>query len=236
MANDTTSRSTAPASGAVGVTGRRKRHGLGWLPWLALLLLGLIGLGIFALMRNVADEGDSSGIDLSNDRSGGAQERGLGTDNQNDGTPGINTPTTGAGSTATTTAPATGSGSGAASAPLTGGGQDLLARAGNPSQLAAVSGQPAVGRGVAVQSVVADEGFWVGNSTTQRVFVFLTPQARTRAGESPFQVQAGQRVNLQGTVKPVPSDLTPFGVEANEGADQLRNQAQYVEATSISLG
>jgi hypothetical protein len=83
--------------------------------------------------------------------------------------------------------------------------------------------------------VVADEGFWVGSSAQDRVFIFLTPEARTRQGESPFQVRAGQRVTLEGSLKPVPADITPFGVDAAEGADQLRQQGQYVEATRIAL-
>lgn len=83
-------------------------------------------------------------------------------------------------------------------------------------------------------SVVADEAFWVGEPG-RRVLAFLTPQARTKAGESPFQVQAGQRVQLTGTVRPLPNDLTPFGVDKAEGADELRRQGHYVEATTVAL-
>jgi hypothetical protein len=56
------------------------------------------------------------------------------------------------------------------------------------------------------------------------VFVFLTPEARNSEGESPFQVKAGQQVNLTGGVDKLPSDLTPLGVDKSEGADQLRRQ------------
>lgn len=86
-----------------------------------------------------------------------------------------------------------------------------------------------------MQSVVADEGFWVGNSQSERIFVYLTPQARTRQGESPFQVRADQTVRLQGTLKPVPADVARLGIGADEGADQLQQQGQYVEATTLSL-
>jgi hypothetical protein len=86
-----------------------------------------------------------------------------------------------------------------------------------------------------VQSVVSDEGFSVGASQANRAFIFLTPQARTRAGESPFQVQAGQVVDLTGVVKPVPADITPFGVDQAEGAGQLRSHGGYVEATSFRI-
>ncbi|HSH59808.1 MAG TPA: hypothetical protein VK988_09255 [Acidimicrobiales bacterium] len=65
--------------------------------------------------------------------------------------------------------------------------------------------------------------------------MFLTPQARTKAGESPFQVRAGQSVDFTGSVKAVPQDLTPFGVDESEGASQLRSQGQYVEAATVRL-
>ena len=102
-------------------------------------------------------------------------------------------------------------------------------------RLSALAGQPVEARGVAVQSVVADEGFWVGSDQARRVFVFLTLQARSRPGESPFQVRAGQSVDLTGTLKAVPKDLTPFGVDEAEGAAQLRGQGHYVEATLVRL-
>lgn len=51
-----------------------------------------------------------------------------------------------------------------------------------------------------VESVVADEGFWVGDGPGMRVFVRLTPEARNSSGESPFQVEAGQTIELEGTV------------------------------------
>ncbi|MDP9404040.1 MAG: hypothetical protein M3P85_12125 [Actinomycetota bacterium] len=72
-------------------------------------------------------------------------------------------------------------------------------------------------------------------STSDRVVVFLTPASAHQRGESPFQVRAGQRVDLTGTVKPVPNDVTPFGVDDSEGAGQLRSQGNYIEATRIGL-
>jgi hypothetical protein len=117
---------------------------------------------------------------------------------------------------------------------LTAGGRPLLDEAA-VGRLGALTGQPAEGRGVAVHSVVAGEGFWAGTSESQRVFVFLTPRARATAGESPFQVRAGQRVDLTGTVKAVPQDLTSLGVDESEGASQLRSQGQYVEAATVRL-
>jgi hypothetical protein len=198
--------SQTSAVGSRSLTGRRN-HGLGWLPWAALGLLALLALLALLVIRNVADDGDSTGLDTRDDPAASAT-----------------TPSRGA---------QQGAAAGTASAALSAGGRDLLqvAAAGG---LGGLAGQPVQGTGATVESVVADEAFWVG-SPGRRVLVFLTPQARTKAGESPFQVQAGQRIDLTGTVKPLPADITPFGVDRNEGADELRGQAHYVEATSVAL-
>ena len=192
--------------GSRSLTGRRK-YGLGWLIWAALALLALLALLMFLVIRNLADDGDQAGVDARNDP---------------------------AAATATTAAPAAPAApAGGQQAQLSAGGGDLFQLAAGGG-LASLAGQQAQGRGVTVESVVADEGFWVGQPG-RRVFVFLTPQARTRAGESPFQVQPGQRINLTGTVRPVPADVTPFGVDRNEGADELRRQGHFVEATTVQL-
>ena len=162
---------------------------------------------MFLVIRNLADDGDQAGVDARNDP---------------------------AAATATSAAPAAPAApAGGQQAQLSAGGGDLFQLA-SGGGLASLAGQQAQGRGVTVESVVADEGFWVGQPG-RRVFVFLTPQARTRAGESPFQVQPGQRINLTGTVRPVPADVTPFGVDRNEGADELRRQGHFVEATTVQL-
>ncbi len=88
-----------------------------------------------------------------------------------------------------------------------------------------------------VQSVVSDEGFWVGSDEASRVFVFLTTQARRSQGESGFQVTAGQTVQLEGALTPLAD--TPDaaeGVTADEGLGQLEQQGGYVRADSVSLG
>ena len=120
-----------------------------------------------------------------------------------------------------------------ADAPVVADGQALLPLPG--SGLGPFAGKAAEGKGAHVQSVVADEGFWVGDDTTNRVFVLLTDAAKASEGESPFQVRSGQRVDFTGTVKPLPDDLPPFGLEPDEGAEQLRQQGHYVEVTRIAL-
>ena len=39
---------------------------------------------------------------------------------------------------------------------------------------------------------------------------------------------------LTGKVKPLPTDLTPFGVDRSVGAEELRSQRHHVE-TSVAL-
>lgn len=117
---------------------------------------------------------------------------------------------------------------------LTAGGKALLPPS-SAGPLGSLSGQEVSGRGVTVESVVADEGFWVGASPTERLFVSLLPEARGGSGESPFQARAGQRVDLVGVLRPVPTDVGRLGVDDAEGAAQLRSQGQYIEARAVTL-
>lgn len=237
--DDRTERST----GAVSVRGRAVRKTpLGWVPWVALLLAGILGLGALLIARNVGDAGDDPGVDLTDNQAAPGQDPPGPDANRNDGgdtggdpdaggTAGTSkaTGTAGAAQTPATSAPAAPSGQ----TSVTAGGKALLPV---PSGgLAAFSGQTADGKGVNVESVVADEGFWVGDSPSNRIFVFLSDQAKNAQGESPFQVKAGQRVDFTGVVKPLPQDLTPFGVDQSEGSDQLRQQGQYVELRTVAL-
>lgn len=204
------------AVGAVSVRGRPVRKApFGWLPWVALALLALLVLASLLIARNVGDAGDDPGVDVTDD------------------------------ATATTAAPAPAEPAPAAPAPapapapvpgessVVAGGRALLPLPG--AGLASLIGQAAEGKTVLVQSVVADEGFWVGDDTTNRIFVFLTDQAKAAEGESPFQVKAGQRVDFAGSIKAIPDDLPPFGLEAAEGAEQLRQQGHYIELTKVAL-
>ncbi|MCW2779113.1 MAG: hypothetical protein JWN17_2838 [Frankiales bacterium] len=119
---------------------------------------------------------------------------------------------------------------------LTAGGVDVLKDRASLARLASLQGKPAVGRGVLVQSVVADEGFWVGSSAADRTFVYLTPEARKSNGESGFQVRAGQRIDLAGIVTGTSAgDPQRFGVTDAEGARQLTAEHAYVRATSVRL-
>lgn len=121
----------------------------------------------------------------------------------------------------------------ASSGQLTAKGADVL---GSPGALRGHVGQQADGKGVLVQSVVSDEGFWVGSSASDRVFVHLSEASRDGQAESPYQVKAGDRVDLTGTVQRLGStSARDFGVTAAEGASQLASAGAFVEATSVSL-
>ncbi len=117
---------------------------------------------------------------------------------------------------------------------LTAGGADVLVDAAALGRLASLQGQEAAGRNLAVQAVVADEGFWVGPSAQQRTFVYLTPQARESSGESSLRVRQGQRVDLSGTVTGLtPADPARLGVTDAEGARQLAAQKAYIRASEV---
>ncbi|WP_113801747.1 hypothetical protein [Blastococcus sp. TF02-8] len=109
----------------------------------------------------------------------------------------------------------------------------LTAGADSAPALAQVSGRPAQGSAVQVLAVPADEGFWVGTSDTERIWVQLTG-----SGESPYQVQEGDTVDFQGTVVAHSSGFAQqVGLEEAEGAAQLDAQGHHLEVdkTSVTL-
>jgi RNA polymerase sigma factor (sigma-70 family) len=109
-------------------------------------------------------------------------------------------------------------------------GQAILPLAGRPP-LARYAGKGVQGRGVRVQMVAANEGFWIGTSARDRVWVQLT---RTR--ESPFKVKTGQRVWFIGTmVANPPGYPKQVGVTTAEGASLLRQQGYHVEVQADRL-
>jgi len=135
--------------------------------------------------------------------------------------------------TATATAGGASGGNGAGSGVLTAGGASLLPlqEAAPRGDLSEYAGQQATGQGVPVESVPADEGFWVGSSATDRLWVQLTGSS-----ESPFQVAAGQRVSFTGTVESTSPDFPEqVGVNETEGAEQLVSQRQHVRVDRSTL-
>jgi hypothetical protein len=117
---------------------------------------------------------------------------------------------------------------------LSAGGAPLLpvaGIAGPAGELSALAGRPVRGRAVVVESVPADEGFWVGTGGADRVWVQLAG-----AGESPYRVRPGERVDLSGqVVAHGPGYSDAIGVAADEGADQLTRQAAHLEVAQRDL-
>ncbi len=230
-----------------------RKKPLAWLPWALLGLLAAL-LGLVLLVVNAIDDDGPDGA--AGDQLGQINSNGSGINGQNGrgqiaGTetgsqpsaqqpsaqqpsaqqPSAQQPSAAQPSGAAGTAPTAAAGAGAPE--LRVGDQDLLRLAGG--SLTGTTGQPMTGT-ARVESVVSDEGFWVGSSTTDRVFVHLTPQARKANGESPFQVRAGQSVQLRGQLVPVASNPAPLrDVTDREGLGQIQQQGAYVNADDVRL-
>ena len=100
------------------------------------------------------------------------------------------------------------------------------------TNLSAQNGRPAVGRAVRVQSVPADEGFWVGPSEENRLWVQLTGTG----GESGYKVKQGDAIDFTGVVTPAAQGFADsVGVSAAEGAGLLTSQATYLSVPSSSV-
>lgn len=128
--------------------------------------------------------------------------------------------------TSSTTSRESAAGAGASS--LTADDEPLLPLLGSApgGDLSAYAGRAVKATGVVVQSVPADEGFWVGNSTTDRVWVQLVG----KAGESPYQVKTGAHVTFTGTlVSHAPSFAHTIGLGVERGAAQLTEQKNHIE-------
>ena len=98
--------------------------------------------------------------------------------------------------------------------------------------LSAFGGHEAVGVSVRVQSVVADEGFWIGTSTRDRVWVQLVGPPP----ESPYQVRKGDTVSFRAPVRKNSAGFAHrVGVSASEGAAMLTAQKQHISVWKKSL-
>jgi hypothetical protein len=208
------SSSGAGASVGAEAPGRRRRPWWVWLVLAAVLLL-LLALG---LSRCGTGTGDAPG---------GAGDAGTAQDGSRDG----------AGQIAGAPAPGAGGAAGAAggaAGTLTADGAPVLPLSGVAAadgSLAGLVGRSVTGSGVTVQSVPADEGFWLGSSETDRVWVALTG-----TGESGYVVQQGDRVDLTGTVVAHDAGFAAqVGVDPAEGAQQLTTQAAHVEVAKTAL-
>lgn len=83
-------------------------------------------------------------------------------------------------------------------------------------------------RGVTVESVPSDEGFWIGRKDA-RVFVWITTP---RSQESSVRIETGERMTFTGTIKRHrPGFGRRHGVTEGEGAVELRRNPQLIEVS-----
>ena len=219
MTNSNSASYAAPPKGATSSEQRRRRT-----PWWLWLLLGLLALAalLFGLSRCDTGPGASGGAAPTGTADPGAAAPGSAPDADSS----AGAPAAGGAGTAGAAAGGTGV--------LTANGTPLLPLdtvAGPDSSLTGFVGQPAAGSGVTVVSVPADEGFWVGTSETDRVWVQLTG-----TGESGYVVTQGDRVEFTGSVVAHdPRYAEQMGVDPAEGAEQLTAQGAHLEVPKSEL-
>jgi hypothetical protein len=115
---------------------------------------------------------------------------------------------------------------------LTANGVSLLPPPANG--LAAQAGETATGKNVVVQSVNGNEGFFVGSSTTDRVYVEWGGDVGENEA-SRFRPQKGQRVNLSGPLQPAGTrQLSKLKLPAAD-AELVRSQGAFVNADRVGL-
>ena len=103
---------------------------------------------------------------------------------------------------------------------LTVGGEPLVA---DPTHLAPFAGRAASAKGVRVQAVPADEGFWVG-SDDARIWVQFSG-----SGESPVDIKVGQHLTFSGQVTAnTPSFLSEVGLDADKGRAELERDGYHL--------
>ncbi len=201
-------------TGATTATPTRKRR-----PWWLWALLALVALAILLISLTQCGNNDTPSTTAGPAPSAAAPAPGgTAAADPNTGTAGL--PNGGA--------PGTGTGAaGTGPATLTADGTSLLPLAqatGAGAALTSQVGKTVTARRVLVQSVPADEGFWVGEDNTDRVWVQLNGN-----GESGYTVKQGDRVDFTGMMTAhEPTFAGQVGVDAAEGADQLTQEAAHV--------
>ncbi|MDP9209898.1 MAG: sigma-70 family RNA polymerase sigma factor [Actinomycetota bacterium] len=113
---------------------------------------------------------------------------------------------------------------------LTSEGRAILPLTGRPP-LSRYAGTTVQARGVRVQQVAADEGFWVGTSERDRVWVQLTG---TR--ESGFRVEPGHKATFAGRMVENSGNFSErAGLTPREGAGLLKQQGYHIEVRADRL-
>ena len=203
---------------------RKKRPAWLWL------LMGLLGLAALLLLLSQLGGNDAR------ETTGLASPSSTATANDTASAPSqtATTTATATGSTSATATDAAAAGGAAGGGALTADGTALLplaSAAAADGSLVKYQDTAADGKSVRVESVPADEGFWVGTSETDRVYVQLTGTS-----ESGFTVKPGDIVTFTGQVAANAADFpAKAGVDAAEGADMLTTQAVHIEVPRNKL-
>ncbi len=100
----------------------------------------------------------------------------------------------------------------------------------HPAAIGSLAGDSATASGVKVQAVVTHDGFWVGSSTTDRVWVELVGPLR------PLHVKEGEVVRFRGTVV---ADQRTYaaaaGVSSADGAALLDDEGAHIQVQTTDL-
>ena len=130
-----------------------------------------------------------------------------------------------------------GAGAAGGTGELTASGASILP--GNGARVGDSVGETAEGKAVVVQSVVENaenpealEGFWVGSSDQDRVYVEYGGDVG--GDEAEFQPEVGQRVNLQGPVKAAPQETARVLNLGEADARLVEQQGAYVNADEVA--
>jgi hypothetical protein len=100
--------------------------------------------------------------------------------------------------------------------------------------LTAYETERATGKEVTVQSVVKDEGFWVGSSQRNRVYVEYGGDVGVN--ENPgVEPAVGDKVNLTGPVRPAPQNPARTLNLPTQDAQQVTEQGAYINADSAEI-
>ncbi len=215
----------------LGTEERRKR------PWWLVILLAAIVVVVLVLLLSRCGGDDSSGATGASTAVDGSATSGAastgGTDAASPTAADSGTGT--AGSTTTSAAPATSGGAAAGGGALTANTTSLLplaTAADSSGALTAYIGQAAKGTDLEVLSSPADNGFWVGTSTTDQVYVHLLQPGLV----SPHPVRAGDHISFTGRiVATAPTLAADDGVDAAEGAAQLTAQKAHIELAKSAV-
>ena len=124
------------------------------------------------------------------------------------------------------------SGSGASgNGTLTADGQSILPGAGK-GKLTKYNGQKGEGRGVVVQSIVKGEGFWVGTSQSDRVYVeYGGDVGQNENGYKPQKT--GVKVNLNGPVRAAPEQPAKNLKLSPADAQLVESEGIYINADNV---